>query len=126
MNFTDKTDPLIRKSATTTITRNLYDFSEGTNNVYETVAIISKRSNQITTEVKDQIKKMLDEFGTKTDNLEEVNENKEQIDVSKHFERLPKPTLIATEEYLEHKLYWRRPDQEQPMDDFAENNDYNK
>lgn len=94
---------------TNTVTRNMNDFREGTNNVYETVAILGKRSNQIAVEIRDELKKKLDEFSTKQDNLEEVFENREQIEISRFYERMPKPTLIATQEYLENKIYFRNP-----------------
>lgn len=96
----------------TTVTRNLMDFSRDTNNVYESVAIISKRANQIATEMKEELSKKLVEFGTHTDTLEEVFENEEQIQISRYYERLPKPTLIATQEFLEDKVYYRNPSKE--------------
>jgi DNA-directed RNA polymerase subunit K/omega len=94
---------------TNTVTRNMNDFREGTENVYETVAILGKRANQISVEIRDELKKKLDEFSTKQDNLEEVFENREQIEISRFYERMPKPTLIATQEYLENKIYFRNP-----------------
>ena len=86
---------------TNTVTRNLNDFSKETGNVYESVAIISKRANQIAPQMKDELSKKLQEFGSNQDNLEEVFENDEQIQISRYYERLPKPTLIATQEFLE-------------------------
>ena len=97
---------------TTTVTRNLMDLGRDTNNVYESVAIISKRSNQIAAEMKDELSKKLVEFGAHTDTLEEVFENEEQIQISRFYERLPKPTLIATQEFLEDKIYYRNPSKE--------------
>ena len=97
---------------TTTVTRNLMDLCRDTNNVYESVAIISKRSNQIAAEMKDELSKQLVEFGAHTDTLEEVFENEEQIQISRFYERLPKPTLIATQEFLEDKIYFRNPSKE--------------
>ena len=97
---------------TTTVTRNLMDLSRDTNNVYESVAIISKRANQIAAEMKDELSKKLVEFGSHTDTLEEVFENEEQIQISRYYERLPKPTLIATQEFLEDKIYFRNPSKE--------------
>lgn len=94
---------------TNTVTRNMNDFREGTENVYETVAILGKRSNQIAVEIKDELKKKLDEFSTSQDNLEEVFENREQIEISRFYERMPKPTLIATQEYLDEQIYYRNP-----------------
>jgi DNA-directed RNA polymerase subunit K/omega len=97
---------------TTTVTRNLMDLSRDTNNVYESVAIIAKRANQIAAEMKDELSKKLVEFGSHTDTLEEVFENEEQIQISRYYERLPKPTLIATQEFLEDKVYFRNPSKE--------------
>jgi DNA-directed RNA polymerase subunit K/omega len=97
---------------TTTVTRNLMDLCRDTNNVYESVAIISKRANQIAAEMKDELSKKLVEFGAHTDTLEEVFENEEQIQISRFYERLPKPTLIATQEFLEDKIYYRNPSKE--------------
>lgn len=94
---------------TNTMTRDMNDLREGTNNVYETVAILGKRSNQIAIEIKEELKKKLDEFSTSQDNLEEVFENREQIEISRFYERLPKPTLLATQEYLEKGTYYRNP-----------------
>lgn len=97
---------------TTTVTRNLMDLCRDTNNVYESVAIISKRANQIAAEMRDELSKKLVEFGSHTDTLEEVFENEEQIQISRYYERLPKPTLIATQEFLEDKVYYRNPSKE--------------
>ncbi len=97
---------------TTTVTRNLMDLCRDTNNVYESVAIIAKRANQIAAEMKDELSKKLVEFGSHTDTLEEVFENEEQIQISRYYERLPKPTLIATQEFLEDKVYFRNPSKE--------------
>ena len=97
---------------TTTVTRNLMDLCRDTNNVYESVAIISKRANQIAAEMKDELSKKLVEFGSHTDTLEEVFENEEQIQISRYYERLPKPTLIATQEILDDKVYYRNPSKE--------------
>ncbi len=89
---------------TNTVTRNLNDLSKDTGNVYESVAIIGKRANQISAEMKDELSKKLQEFGTTSDNLEEVFENDEQIQISRFYERLPKPTLIATQEFVDDQL----------------------
>ena len=97
---------------TSTVTRNLMDLCRDTNNSYESVVIISKRSNQIAAEMKDELSKKLVEFGAHTDTLEEVFENEEQIQISRYYERLPKPTLIATQEFLEDKIYYRNPSKE--------------
>lgn len=94
---------------TTTITRDIRKMDEKTGNIYEAVVIISKRANQISSAIKEELSGKLAEFASSTDNLEEVFENREQIEISKHYERLPKPTLIATEEYLNDQIYFRNP-----------------
>lgn len=100
-----------RKSnaANNTITRDMMSLSEDTGNVYETVRIISKRANQIAVEMKQDLDKKLQEFASYNDNLEEVFENREQIEISRYYEKLPKATLIAAQEYTEGKLYYRNP-----------------
>ena len=92
---------------TNTVTRDMMKLSEETGNVYETVAIISKRANQISVEMKQDLEKKLQEFATLNDNLEEVSENREQIEISRYYEKLPKPVLIATQEYIEGKVMYR-------------------
>ena len=94
-----------------TVTRDTVLLSEKTGNVYEMVNVIAKRANQISVEVKDELSKKLQEFASYTDNLEEVFENREQIEISRFYERLPKPVSIATQEYSEDKLFFRRPEQ---------------
>ena len=96
----------------TTVTRNMADFVTETGNVYESVAIIGKRSNQIAAEMKEELLKKLNEFSSTTDNLEEQFENHEQIEISRFYERLPKPTLIAAQEFMEDKIYFRDPSKE--------------
>lgn len=95
-----------------TVTRDMIELSEDTGNVYETVCIIAKRANQISMEMKHDLEKKLQEFATLNDTLEEVSENREQIEISKYYEKLPKPTLIAAEEYVEHKIHYRNPAKE--------------
>ena len=97
---------------TNTITRDMMELCEDTGNVYETVAIIGKRSNQIAAEMKSDLSKKLQEFASYSDNLEEVFENREQIEISRYYEKLPKPTLNATQEYMEEKVYYRNPSKE--------------
>lgn len=92
-----------------TVTRDMMKLSEDTGNVYETVMIISKRANQLSSEMKQDLEKKLQEFASYNDNLEEVFENREQIEISRYYEKLPKPTLIATQEYEEEKVYYRNP-----------------
>ncbi len=103
-----------RKSnaASNTVTRDMMTLSEDTGNVYETVRIISKRSNQIAVEMKQDLDKKLQEFASYNDNLEEVFENREQIENSHYYEKLPKSTLIAAQEYTEGKLYYRNPNKD--------------
>ncbi|MGF7139150.1 DNA-directed RNA polymerase subunit omega [Roseimarinus sediminis] len=97
------------KAANNTISRNIQQLSSETGNMYETVMILSKRSNQIASELKEELNQKLSEFASYTDNLEEIFENREQIEISKFYERLPKPTLIATQEFIEGKIYHRNP-----------------
>lgn len=101
-----------RKSSApvTTITRNTDLLTKGTGNVYETVIIVSRRANQIAVEMKQELNKKLEEFASYSDNLEEVFENREQIEISKFYERLPKPTLIALQELDEGKIFYRNTD----------------
>ena len=94
---------------TTTVTRNLNDLSKDTGNIYESVVVMSKRANQIAAEMKEELSKKLQEFCTNSDNLEEIFENDEQIQISRFYERLPKPTLIATQEFVDDKVYFRNP-----------------
>jgi DNA-directed RNA polymerase subunit K/omega len=97
-----------------TVTRDMIELSEETGNVYETVCIIAKRANQIGLEMKHDLEKKLQEFASLNDNLEEISENREQIEISRYYEKLPKPTLIATQEYIDHKLYYRNPVTDKP------------
>jgi len=97
---------------TNTVTRNMMELCEDTGNIYETVAIIGKRANQISVEMKNDLSKKLQEFASYNDNLEEVFENREQIEISRYYEKLPKPTLIAAQEYEEGKVYFRNPAKE--------------
>jgi BioD-like phosphotransacetylase family protein len=92
---------------TSTVTRDVRNLDLDTNNIYESLAIISKRANQISTSLKEELNGKLQEFATSNDNLEEVFENREQIEISKYYERMPKPTLLATQEFLEDKVYFR-------------------
>ena len=100
----------------TTVTRNLDSLNKGTNNIYETVIIVSRRSNQIAVEMKQELNKKLEEFASYTDNLEEVFENREQIELAKFYEHLPKPTLISTNEFLNNQIFHRNPMKENATD----------
>ena len=90
-----------------TVTRDIIALCEDTGNIYETVEIIARRANQIASEMKHDLDKKLQEFATNNDNLEEVSENREQLEISRYYEKLPKPTLIATQEYSDGNDYWR-------------------
>lgn len=100
------------KSDQEAVTRNTRNFSDRTGNIYETVVILSKRANQIGLEIKDELNRKIEEFATTQDNLEEIFENREQIEIAKFYERLPKPTLIAVHEYLNDQIYFRNPHKE--------------
>jgi DNA-directed RNA polymerase subunit K/omega len=89
-------------------TRDLNDLKEKTGNVYESIAIIAKRANQINISIKEELHNKLEEFATHTDSLEEIHENKEQIEISKAYERMPNPALLATQEFMEDKVYFRK------------------
>lgn len=95
------------KAPVNTVTRNIVDLSKETGNIYETVAIMAKRANQIGAEIKQDLSKKLNEFASYNDSLEEVFENREQIEISRYYEKLPKPTLLAQQEYIEGNIYWR-------------------
>lgn len=95
---------------TNTITRDLRDFESKTGNLYEAVVIVAKRANQINQEIKEELSDKLSEFASHTDNLEEIMENREQIEVSKYYERMPKPHAIAIHEFLSGKIYYRNPE----------------
>jgi len=97
------------KASVTTIPRDLDILTGETGNVYETVMILARRANQIASELKEELNQKLQEFASYTDNLEEIFENREQIEISKFYERLPKPTLIAFEELKEGQIYHRNP-----------------
>ena len=90
-----------------TVTRKLTDIDAQTGNIYESVVVISRRANQIATQLKQDLNRKLADFSSTTDTLEETFENREQIEISRYYERLPKPTLIATEEFLEGEVYFR-------------------
>ena len=94
------------------------ELCEETGNIYESVAIIAKRSNQIAADIKNELSKKLQEFASSQDNLDEVFENREQIEISRFYEKLPKPTLMATQEFVEGKVYFRNPSKEaaSPLD----------
>ncbi|MBQ3632560.1 MAG: DNA-directed RNA polymerase subunit omega [Prevotella sp.] len=100
------------KAPVNTVTRNIMDMAAETGNIYETVAIIAKRANQISVQIKEDLSKKLAEFASYNDSLEEVFENREQIEISRYYEKLPKPSLLATQEFIDGKVYWRDPSKE--------------
>ena len=100
------------KAPINTVTRDIMDLCNETNNIYESVTIIAKRANQISVEIKQDLNKKLQEFASYNDTLEEVFENREQIEISRYYEKLPKPTLLATQEFIDDSIYWRDPSKE--------------
>jgi BioD-like phosphotransacetylase family protein len=99
-------------AAKTTITRNTQELSgKVDNNLFETIVLLSKRSNQISREVKEELSQKLEEFGSHSDNLEEVFENREQIEISRHYERMPKPHSIALQELIDGAVHYRYPEE---------------
>ena len=107
MNYKDT------NAAETTITRDLAELGEQTNNIYEAIVIVSKRANQIGVKMKEELNSKLAEFATTTDNLDEVFENREQIEISKFYESLPKPNALAMDELLSAETYFRKPEEEE-------------
>lgn len=98
------------KTDITTVTRDLRLFDKDTENIYQSVVIISKRANQIGQEMKEELNSKLEEFASSTDNLEEIFENREQIEIARYYEQLPKPSLIAVSEFLNDNIYYRVPE----------------
>ena len=88
--------------------KSLFDLKEKTGNLYESIAIIAKRANQINITIKEELHNKLEEFASHTDSLEEIHENKEQIEISKAYERMPNPALLASQEFIEDKIYYRK------------------
>jgi len=103
-------------AARTTITRDVQDLEQPTGNIYESIVIMSRRAKQISLEMKEELNAKLQEFATTQDNLEEVFENREQIEISKFYERLPKPHAISVQELLDDKIYFREVDSEEKGD----------
>lgn len=103
-------------AAPTTVTRDLEELTGKTGNIYKAIAVMAKRSNQVSSEIKEELTGKLEEFATHTDNLEEIFENREQIEISKFYERLPKPHSIALQELLEEKIYLRDPKEDEEED----------
>ena len=90
-----------------TVTRKLNDLDSQTGNIYESINIIARRANQISSELKSELNRKLADFSSPTDAMEETFENREQIEISRYYERLPKPVIIATEEFLDDEVYYR-------------------
>src|SRR3954468_15129519 len=88
--------------------RNLADIKAPTGNLYASIAIVGKRANQINISVKEELHNKLEEFASHTDSLEEIHENKEQIEISRAYERMPNPALLATQEFIDEKVYYRK------------------
>jgi DNA-directed RNA polymerase subunit K/omega len=97
------------RTENTAVTRRVRDFDAKTGNIYETVSILSKRANQIALEIKEEIDSKIADFTTPSDSLEEVFENREQIEIAKVYEQLPKPTLLAVQEFLNGQIYYDNP-----------------
>ena len=93
-------------------TKNLLDIKSKTGNLYESIAIVAKRANQINIAIKEELHNKLEEFASHTDSLEEIHENKEQIEISRAYERMPNPALLATQEFIEDKVYFRKGEDE--------------
>ncbi|WP_462264338.1 DNA-directed RNA polymerase subunit omega [Mucilaginibacter sp.] len=99
--------------AGSTVTRDLRELDVTTDNIYESIVIMSKRANQLSNNLKEELHQKLSEFASSNDNLEEVFENREQIEISKHYEKLPKPSLVSIAEFVDGKVYYRNPAKEQ-------------
>jgi DNA-directed RNA polymerase subunit K/omega len=97
----------------TTITRNTIDLEEKTGNIYQSIVVVAKRANQISSTLKEELTQKLQEFNVSTDNLEEVFENREQIELSRYYERMAKPPAIALQEILDDKLFFRTPEEQE-------------
>lgn len=93
-------------------TKALSDIKQKTGNIYKSIAIVAKRANQINISIKEELHSKLDEFASHTDSLEEIHENKEQIEISRAYERMPNPSLLATQEFMEDKIYFRKAEDE--------------
>lgn len=94
-----------------TITRNMNEIEDVTGNIYESCVITAKRSDQIAIDLKEELVGKINEFASSTDNLEEIFENREQIEISRFYERLPKTNAMALKELLDDKVYWRKPEE---------------
>jgi DNA-directed RNA polymerase subunit K/omega len=100
------------KAPTNTVTRDIMNYCDQTGNIYESVVIMGKRANQIGVDIKQELSKKLAEFASSNDSLEEVFENREQIEISRYYEKLPKPTLLAIQEFEDNEIFFRNPQKE--------------
>lgn len=100
------------KTESTAVTRDKHKFYNHTGNIYKTVSVLTKRANQVGVEMKEELNRKIEEFATTSDNLEEIFENREQIEIAKYYEHLPKPTLISIHEFLHDEIYFRDPHDE--------------
>ena len=101
---------LSSNTASVVETKSLVDIKAKTGNLYESIAIVAKRANQINIALKEELHNKLEEFATHTDSLEEIHENKEQIEISRAYERMPNPAILATHEFMDGKIYYRKND----------------
>lgn len=104
------------KAPSNTVTRDINELAAPTGNIYESVHIMARRADQISVEMKKEIKSKLDEFASYNDSLDEVYENREQIEISRFYEKLPKPSLIASQEFVDNQIHWHSRDHEQQRD----------
>src|SRR5947208_6307906 len=93
-------------------TRDVNEFKNKTGNLYESIAIVAKRANQINISLREELHNKLEEFASHTDSLEEIHENKEQIEISKAYEKMPNPAILATQEFMDDKVYFRKNDED--------------
>ncbi len=91
-------------------TKSLVEIKNKTGNLYESIAIVAKRANQINISLKEELHNKLEEFASHTDSLEEIHENKEQIEISKAYEKMPNPAILATQEFMDNKIYYKKND----------------
>ena len=103
---------LSANTASVVETKSLVDIKNRTGNLYESIAIIAKRANQINIALKEELHNKLEEFASHTDSLEEIHENKEQIEISRAYEKMPNPAILATQEFVENKIYYRKNDED--------------
>ena len=108
------------KTDTFAVTRNLNDFDKETENIYESLIILSKRANQIAVELKEELNEKIVEFTDTNDLSDEIFENKEQIELARYYEMLPKPTLLSVQEFMDNQIYFRLPEDNSKREVVAE------